>query len=157
MKNKRFLWLPLLAIISFAGLYVISCQRDAESSETKTLSDTPLTERACGTDECLVTVTMDTDIAVDICGDIPALVASCTACGNNATGASGAMFEEDVPRELCVNENGNLCITNLSTNVSSVWVTVQFGSSTPVTAFIIPGQTHCFHTDTNCDTFDGCI
>ena len=158
MKSNRFFRLFLLLLAVSAGLYFFSCQSNTEPTSQKPFIEQPATERACGTNECLVTITMDTDIVVDLCGGIPGFSTQCTACGNNNnTGGASSEFEEDVPRQLCVDNNGNLCITNLATNVSSVWVTVQYGSSTPITVSLIPGQTHCFHTNGSCDTIDGCI
>ena len=157
MKNKRFLWLPFIAIIGFAGLYVISCQRDAEPTDTKSLSDTPLTERACGANECECTITIDSTVVVDLCGDAASFPDNCTACGDTKLGISMVMFEANVPRTFCVDKLGDLCITNRPTNVDTIVVTVRFGSSTPTNAMILPGQTQCFHTNGDCTlSSNGC-
>lgn len=159
MKPNRFLRLFLLLFAAGAGIYLFSCQRDAEPADTKSVSNTPFTERACGAGECECTITIDSTVTVDICGDLPQFANTCTACGdNNKLGQESIAFEAGVSRTICVQQLGEFCIRNRPTNADTIVITVQFGSSTPVVSpLILPGQTQCFHTNADCtSSLSGC-
>jgi hypothetical protein len=154
MQKFEVLWLPFLAIVGFAGYY--SCQRDAEQLTVKHLSDVPVDSRECGISTyCDCTITTDSNATLDLCGDMPQGTDNCTACGSATLGLPDSEFLEDEPRTFCVNKNGELCITNAG--LLSVGVTVQFGSSTPINMSLSPNQTLCFHTNDDCETFNGCF
>jgi hypothetical protein len=160
MKKNRFLWLFLFLLLAAnAGVYFPSCQRDAEQLTVKPLSDKPVSFRDCDNPSyCTATVTMDVDIVVDLCGDMPQVMTTCTACGSSSkTGISSVTFLENEPRQFCVDLSGEFCISNPITSSTTIGVTVQFGTSTPVNTTISPGQTVCFNTNIDCSvTSSGC-
>ena len=154
MKPNRFVRLFLLLLASSAGMYFFSCQRDTEqTSSSKPFTDSQVIFRDCDDpDYCTCTVTTDANATLDLCGDLPqASPSSCTGCNTVNTGATGAVFVANEPKEFCVDQSvgGNLCITNAG--LSSVNVTVQYGNSTPIIIAIGASQTQCFHTD-DCNT-----
>lgn len=159
MKKNRLLPIFLFVLAAVAGIYLFSCQRDAETPETKPLSNVSLTERACNAGECLVTITIDSTVYVDLCDDLSQFANACTACGDNTkTGQESVKFEAGESRTICIAHGGEFCIRNRPTNADTIVVTVQFGSSTPVVSpMILPGQTQCFHTVGDCTTsLSGC-
>ena len=82
---------------------------------------------------------------------------SCSGCNsnNNDTGAAGAEFEANEPKVVCLDDPGSLCIKNVG--LSSVDVTVQFGTSLPITIAIGANQTQCFYTEDCESTESHCL
>ncbi|MBV6443527.1 MAG: hypothetical protein EPGJADBJ_05298 [Saprospiraceae bacterium] len=160
MKKFKFLWLPLFAIVGLAGIYLLSCQHDADQLTLKPLSDTPVTERACTSgDYCEFTVTATTDANVEFCGDIDPSTGTCSyGCLPNTDFSLSASLTADIPYTICVLKTGSVCIRNSPTATQSINVTVYFGSSSSLNVMLSPGQSHCFHSNGQCSvTSDGCI
>jgi hypothetical protein len=156
MKKYKFSWLPLFAIVGFAGLHIFSCQRDTEHTQVKPLSDTPVNSREfCDNPSyCNCVVTTNATTTLTICGDLLQGTGSCTGCDTGESSLSGTFIQNE-KREFCVlPSGGDICITN--TGSSSVGVTIQFGNSTPITVIIGASQTQCFHTTDCTDTNTGC-
>lgn len=117
--------------------------------------NTPITLRSCDNlvTQCFVTVTSNVDANLDLCGDLT-IGNTCTGCNTGDLGISGA-FLANTGRTFCVNiTNGKLCVTN--NNASAVTVTVQFSGGPALNAIIPAAQTHCWHTNADCKTIDGC-
>jgi len=156
MKKNRLLPIFLFVLAAVAGIYLFSCQREAETTDTKPFSNVPIGSRdPCMTPGlCNVAITADADVTLSLCGGIVSGVGSCSTGCNPSTdmGLSG-FFPEDEMREFCVIPNARLCISTSPTSVT-VNVTIQFGMSTPLTRTILPGQTICFHTNQDCDITD---
>jgi hypothetical protein len=162
MKPNRFLRLFFLLLAANAGVYFPSCQRDAEQSQVKPLSDTPGTERGICTsaDYCIYIVTATTTGAVVFCGDIEPYTGSCViGCGTlGADRALSVTLTANVPYEICVLKNGSVCIQNSPTATQSISITVTAGTGSSLNETLDPSEIHCFHSNNACDeTNDGCF
>ncbi len=152
MQPNRFIRLFLLLFASSAGMYFFSCQRDAEQITTKPFTDSQVVFRDCDImDKCHCSITTDVDATLDLCGDLPQSMTTCSGgCNTGDTGAAGAEFEANESKVVCVDPEGNLCIKNVGS--STVTVTVRFDASTPIVIAIGVNETQCFHTNSTCTT-----
>ena len=152
MKKQKFSWLPLLIFTGYVGLYLLSCQRDAEQITTKPFTDSQVVFRDCDImDKCHFSITTDVNATLDLCGDLPQSMTSCSGGCNSSTdtGAAGAIFVANESKVICVNPNGSVCIKNVGS--TSVTVTVRFGAGAPIMIAIGVNETQCFHND-GCDS-----
>jgi hypothetical protein len=167
MKNLIYCFAILTSVFFYA-----SCKADQHEatpdttvvssndvSENPDLGDNPsVTSRdACGTlNECEVDVTTNINANLTVCGDIASTTTFvCSYCGGTNNGVGWTKnFASGVAEEFCLNRSGAFCIFNNSG--TSVTVTVQVGTSTPVVETISPNTQQCFHTNANCETFSRC-
>jgi hypothetical protein len=158
MKKFKFLWLPLLAIVGFAGYY--SCQRDAEQLTVKPLSDKPVTERACTDDSgCSFVITATTNCSIELCGDIINNTGSCSnGCGTLGNDRFlSVSLTANTPYTFCVRQGGSVCVRNPLTGTHTINVDVQVAGTAPINVNIPVGESHCFHPGQSCgETLDGC-
>lgn len=110
-----------------------------------------------GLTECHVTVTTDADVTLTVCGDLPAYSTACpyTSCNTGETSFQAA-WVANTPKVFCATytNGGQVCIRN--EGGTAVGVRINFGTSTPISVSIGYGVVHCFHTNSNCETFDDC-
>ncbi|MBV6443531.1 MAG: hypothetical protein EPGJADBJ_05302 [Saprospiraceae bacterium] len=161
MKKFKFLWLPLFAIVGLAGIYFLSCQRDAEQPQVKPLSDKPVGERACLDDGgCSFVITAATNCTVELCGDILNYTGTCSN-GCNTKGNDhflSVALTANTPYTFCVYDDGSVCVRNPSTATQDIDVAVQVAGTTAINVTIPVGQSQCFHSDDQCSaTFSGCF
>ncbi|MBX2892436.1 MAG: hypothetical protein KF734_16030 [Saprospiraceae bacterium] len=161
MKKNLLTSFLLLANVTLAGVYIYSCQHEADALAPKPLSDTPVTERAClNNDYCSYVITATADCSVVLCGDIVVYTGTC----NNGCNSLGQDFSisvsltANVPHTFCVRDIGSVCIHNPSTATQAINVSVQVAGTTPINVAIPIGESRCFHSNDDCDeTFSGCI
>jgi hypothetical protein len=160
MKKNRFLWLFLFLFAGGAGIYLLSCQRDADQLQVKPLSDKPVGERACLDDDyCSWVVTATTNGSIVLCGDILVSTGSCSiGCSTLSDDKSiSTSLTANVPYTFCVRDNGSVCIQNPSTATQAISVAVQVAGTTAINVTIPIGETRCFHSNDACDeTFNDC-
>ncbi|MCW5921087.1 MAG: hypothetical protein KIS77_02000 [Saprospiraceae bacterium] len=118
-----------------AGLYLPSCQRDADAlaPAPKPLSDTPVTERACLNDTgCSFVMTAATSGTVELCGDIINNTGSCSnGCNTNGNDFFlSVSLTANTPYTFCVLKDGSVCIRNPSTALQAIDVAVQVAGTT---------------------------
>ena len=122
------------------------------------IGDGQLTFRSCpNVTDCECTVTTDASVDLTVCGNLPTGTAGpCFygSCSQSTDSYIQETWPANAPKTFCVGGSGKICIRNNS--MSSVGVRVQFSGGTVMSVTLAAGTYHCFHTNGNCETLDGC-